>query len=271
MTLFYLSKYVTFEEISRQFNITKSSAHRIIGIIVEYFTQNSGKYIKWPENSEKTQTLKKFEEISGIEEIIGVLDSTQIYIKKPSEDATLYYNGEEKPSILLQAVCNARKKFTDVFCGEAGSLHPIQVLDKSPLNEKCTNGFLEDCFLIGSPTYPCLSWLITPFIDNEDLSNEQLMFNERLTDVQAVITDALSLLRCRFRHLNFFDNDISFITKCVVTTMVFHNICIDFDDGFEYESSSNSDMSEKFVVADDSASFTERRDTIFQKMFTQNI
>lgn len=117
---------------------------------------------------------KKFEEKKGIYGVIGAINGCHIRIKRPnSRHAHVYYNRNSYYSILLQAVCDHKKRFIDVFCSGAEFIHDATLLKKSSLYQKGFNGMLGNNFLLGHSAYPCLNWLIHPFKDNAHLTENQ--------------------------------------------------------------------------------------------------
>lgn len=250
-----------------------SSAHRIISKIINYFVIHSSEYIVWPDEEKKQISRKKFEEKKGIYGVIGAIDGSHIPIKRPnSRYAHVYYNRNGYYSILLQAVCDYKKRFIDVFCGEAGSMHDARLLKKSSVYEKGFSGMMGNDFLLGDSAYPCLNWLISPFKDNGNLTENQKIFNYRHSSTRIVIENAFGLLKGRFRRLKFFENEnILVIVKCVIAATVLHNICIDFDDEVEADVSDefSENFDEQLVTSVSGIQYNQsKRQEIFEKMFS---
>ncbi|KAH9374710.1 hypothetical protein HPB48_003540 [Haemaphysalis longicornis] len=53
----------------------------------------------------------------GPRHAIGFIDGSQIEIPTPSELAQSYFNRKKWSSIILQGICDDRKKFRNVFIG----------------------------------------------------------------------------------------------------------------------------------------------------------
>ncbi|KAJ8911983.1 hypothetical protein NQ315_003265 [Exocentrus adspersus] len=204
-------------------------------------------YIKWPDANETNKIIENFYRKGQIRGVVGVIDCTHIRIKKPVHDQEVYCNRKGYHSIILQAVCDDKKRFIDVCCGEAGSLHDARCLRRSNIHEKCQNRQfpIGNHFLIGDSAYPVLSWLIPPFKDNGHLSHNHHIFNHRHSQCRIVIEQAFGLLKCRFRKLlHIFENrNIDFIVLCSIGACVLHNICIDKKD-LEDIQNDNSDNDE---------------------------
>jgi len=89
--------------------------------------------IIWPEGNDTTKVSRKFEEIAGIRNCIGVIDGSHIFINNPEENGREYFNRKQCYSILLQAVADSNMKFTNVYCGDPGSFHDVRMLRRSEL------------------------------------------------------------------------------------------------------------------------------------------
>ena len=84
MTVWYLSNIETFRQIADRFNVTKSSAYRIISKVTNFLVQCSQRYIVWP-SEERIECVKRgFCQMQGINGIVGAIDGTHINIKRPS-------------------------------------------------------------------------------------------------------------------------------------------------------------------------------------------
>jgi predicted DNA-binding protein YlxM (UPF0122 family) len=177
MTVWYLSNCETFRQIADRFNVTKSSAHRIIEKIVKYIISIGKRFVKWPNNERKDVVRRGFKNITGINNVLGAIDGCHINIRRPSKAQHVYCNRKSEYSILLQGVCDHERRFTDIFCGEAGSLHDSRLLKRSSVYEKGVSGFLGNDVLLGDSAYPCLRWLIPPFRDTGHLTDNQKTFN----------------------------------------------------------------------------------------------
>ncbi|KAJ8952058.1 hypothetical protein NQ318_010968, partial [Aromia moschata] len=151
LTIWYnLANIETLRQISDRFGICKSTAHRIITKVVNFLVSQSKNYITWPTGSRKNEIIKKFNEKSGIDGIIGAIDGCHIQIKKPHTtdmDIIAYY-------------------YKQIYCGEVGCMHDSRLLKKSSLYDRGNNGILGDNFRLGDSAYPCVEWLIPPYKDN---------------------------------------------------------------------------------------------------------
>ena len=100
--------------------------------------------------------------------------------------------------------------------GEHGRLFP-----NSPRN---INGVEVPLLVLGDPAYPLLPWLMKPFSDNGRLSEEQALFNYRLSRARMVIENAFVRLKGRWRCLlKRNDMNIKHLPNCIASCVVLRN------------------------------------------------
>lgn len=126
---------------------------------------------------------------------------------------------------------NDKKLFIDVYCGEPGSLHDARVLRKSSLYSKAYDNvnelFYGNMFLLGDSAYPSLRWIVPPFRDTGNLTEQQKIFNFKHSSTRILVENALGLLKGRYRRLSHFENlNLKLVSKCIMACCVMHQICI---------------------------------------------
>ncbi|XP_024876508.1 protein ALP1-like, partial [Temnothorax curvispinosus] len=147
-------------------------------------------------------------------------------------DARFYISKDKEYAITLQAVCDAELRFLDCFAGFAGSVGDRRVFRNSDLwkevNANRASYFEDQDYIIGDKAYPCLSWLIPPFINLGQLTQAQKTFNTALASMRQVIERSFSLLKGRWRRLKFLDmNRDDMIPFVILASCVLHNVCLD--------------------------------------------
>lgn len=254
ITIWYLSNQETFRQIGDRFHVARSTGLKIINTVTQFFASRAHKYIFWPNEQQCTEISPYFERKSNLTDIIGAIDGIHLKINRPKEDAYSYCNRKGDHSIVLQVICDNRKMFRDIFCGEAGSQHDARILRKSKIYEMACNGFIpEGKKLLGDSAYPSLSWLLTPIKDNGYLTEEERNYNYRHSSARIIVENSIGLLKGRFRRLRHFDNTrIKFIVNCVVTACIFHNICILHNDNTCIDEYFENDTSDQLQINDDS-------------------
>jgi hypothetical protein len=78
-------------------------------------------------------------------------------------------------------------------------MHDARLLERSSLYIKGLDRWFGKNFLLRDSAYPCLSWLVSSFKDNGDLTRNQKRFNYRHSSTRIVIQNAFGLLKGRFR------------------------------------------------------------------------
>lgn len=89
----------------------------------------------------------------------------------------------------------------------------------------------NNCIILGDKAYPVLQWLVPPYIDRGNLTDNQKRFNHKHAQTRQVIERAFALLFGRFRRLKFLDmNKIEMVPHTVLAACILHNICLDHSD-----------------------------------------
>lgn len=237
--LWFIANTEPLRTLGDRFDVSISSIFRVIRRVVEWLLSILDEEIKWPEGNNAIVTSQKFEAKRGIKCCIGAIDSTHIAIRQPVDYPRDYCNRKRFFSIVLQGVVDADMKFTNIYCGEPGSLHDARVLRRSLLyataENEMENIFPNETYIIGDSAYPSLPWLVPPFRDNGHLTVQQSEFNFLHSSTRMPIERAFGYLKGRFRRLKFLELlDIQFIPQLVTATCIMHNIAIKENDENEF-------------------------------------
>ncbi|XP_066602920.1 uncharacterized protein [Prorops nasuta] len=120
-------------------------------------------------------------------DVIGCIDGTHIKIKRPKYNSNSYVNRKGYHSLLLQAICDHKMLFIDVYAGEAGSLHDYTLYKRSEIYKQIRNresNFFRGSYILGDLAYKLSTNLIVGFKDNGHLSNRQKLFNNILSKIR---------------------------------------------------------------------------------------
>ena len=149
----------------------------------------------------------------------------------------------------MQATADCQYRFIDICIGWPGRVRDACVFANSTLYTKGehgrlfpnrprnVNGVEVPLLLLGDPAYPLLPWLMKPFSDNGRLSEEQALFNYRLSRARMVIDNAFGRLKGRRGCLlKRNDMNIKHLPNCIASCVVLHNFCEihgeNFDNGW---------------------------------------
>lgn len=87
--------------------------------------------------------------------------------------------------------------------------------------------FYEDSHLVGDLAYRLCTFLLTPYKNNRMLTPHEKNFNILLSKVRVMIENTFAYLKGRFRRLKFLEaKRMDLASLLIVTSCVFHNICI---------------------------------------------
>ena len=146
----------------------------------------------------------------GFPQCVGAIDGTHIPIVAPQDCQSDYFNRKGWHSIVMQAVVDHAYRFIDVNIGWPGRVHEARIFLNSLLYQKAHSktlfpsalaksieGVDVPLMLIGDPAYPLLDWLMKPFQENGSLTDQQRIFNYRLSRARMVVENAFGRLKGR--------------------------------------------------------------------------
>ncbi|KAJ8909426.1 hypothetical protein NQ315_003478 [Exocentrus adspersus] len=210
---------------------------------MQFLYELGSNVIKLPQTEEeKIKVSEEFQQISGLPGVIGCIDGTFIAIRTPAHKVkSTYVNRHDMPSMTLQAICDANKLFLDVFTGTPSKIHDARVYTLSFVSEKIPQICGDQFHLLGDSAYPLRKFLITPYRDYGNLTQEQKNFNKKFSATRVKIENSFGLLKQRWRqllHLDFFYVDR--ITQFIISCCVLHNLCLMNNDNWNIIFASNN-------------------------------
>ena len=231
-------------------------------------------FIGWPSQEEKQKAEQDFNRNSKIQGIVGAIDGTYIAIKAPTNNPEVYINRKCYHAITLQAICDSKRKFLDVFVGYPSSVGDRRILLNSNFYQNVTLNYNEyfndNQFILGDKAYPNLKWLLAPYIDRGNMREYQIFFNKCHASTRSVVERSFALFFGRFRRLKYLDmSRIDLIPDTVVAACVLHNICLLFPDQHEEdlnERAAGDNNIEPYDVQNMAAEGNERRENIARNL-----
>ena len=238
----YVSSLHTLQAIADLFGVCETTVHVIVKYVAEMICKHIlPSVIKWPNSENSIAEIEfGFRNLKGFPGVIGAIDGSHIPIRTPTNYAENYINRKSFPSIILQAVCDSNLNFTDVYCGWPGSVHDSRVLKNSPLYmETETNQnktFPGNTHLIGDSAYGLSSWLMVPFKNYGNLTENMKRFNYIHSSTRMCIERSFGVLKGRFRRLKYIDMlEIEKIVNVILSCCALHQLCLNnLDDVKEY-------------------------------------
>lgn len=133
------------------------------------------------------------------------------------------------PSLTLQAICDSKARFLDVFTEPPSKIHDARIFNLSFISTMLLDICGNEWHILGDAAYPLKKY--SPFRDYGNLTEEQRNFNYKFSVYRVKIENAFSLLKARFRQL--IRLDFHTIQRCynfIIACCTLHNLCILHDD-----------------------------------------
>ena len=249
LTLWFLSTNADYRTIGHLFGVSKSTVcivtKEVCAAIVDKLLP---KYIRIPGDEGLREVVDGFKSKLGFPQCAGAVDGTHIPIMSPEDFPADYYNRKGWHSILMQGMVNHLGQFMDVYIGWPGRVHDARVFANSALYRKGQDGQLLPNWtesicgvdiplvILGDPAYPLLPWLMKAYPDNGRLSQQQKVFNYRLSRARVVVEHAYGRLKGRWRCLlKRLDVSVRDVPELVAACCVLHNMCEVHGDTFNEE------------------------------------
>lgn len=174
--------------------------------------------------------ITNFFQINPFDGVIGCIDGTFIPIMKPEYVMrSTWVNRHDLPSMTLQAICDSKRRFIDVFTGPPSRMHDARVYTWSRIDRELQLRCGERFHIVGDGAYQLERWLLTPFRDLGHLTEQQRQYNTALSQTRILIENAFGILKMRFRQLYYgvHMHDPAKIATFIICCCVLHNLCID--------------------------------------------
>ena len=170
-------------------------------------------YLKAPSLADEWLVIsKEFEEVWNMPHVIGAIDGKHVRIQYPKKLGTLYHNYKGFFSLVIIAVCDARSCFSLVDVDHYGSNNDSGILQNSKIGRMFSEGEMNvpapstvngpdfdplPYYMVGDEIFPLKTWLMHP--NPGRLTEEQKIFNYRLSRVLQVIENTFEILVARWR------------------------------------------------------------------------
>lgn len=108
--------------------MSTASVCRFVKRIATAIASTTPHHIHFPDQQETEAIINDFFRIAQLPGVIGCIDGTHIKIKSPGgEDAERYRCRKGFMSLNVQAVSDAKLKFTNIVCSWPGSTHDARI------------------------------------------------------------------------------------------------------------------------------------------------
>ncbi|XP_066584830.1 putative nuclease HARBI1 [Prorops nasuta] len=218
--------------------------------VMNYLVSRAKHIIKFLRNLQERSERFKEREFPGV---IDCVDGTYINMRNPAhKNRSTYVNRHDLVSMLLQAICDENKKFLDVFTGVSSKIHDARAFKLSNISDTFSRICSNEYHILGDSAYPLRSYLLVPFKDYGNLTQNQRKYNKKHSQTRIKIENAFGPLKGRFRQLTQLDmHKIIKLSDFVAGCCVLHNLCIDCNELFENEHESTENIVNEYETHDE--------------------
>lgn len=168
---------------------------------------------------------------------IGAMDGKHVTIQAPKSSGSLYWNYKKTYSIVLLALVDARYNFIFLDVGRYGRNSDGGVLSNSNFGKKLSRNQLnipdKKCLpgtdtklpmvIVADEAFPLTNNIMRPF-PGKNLSNEQRIFNYRLSRARRISENVFGIMVQKFRmFMRPLQGSPDNITSVVLAACILHN------------------------------------------------
>ncbi|XP_071719799.1 protein ALP1-like [Rutidosis leptorrhynchoides] len=231
------------------FGTNHSTVSQVTWRFVEAIEERGLHHLQWPSTEHEISQIKsKFENVRGLPNCCGAIDTTHIMMLLSATDRTsdVWLDRKDNHSMMLQVIVDPDMRFRDVVTGWPGKMDDASVLQKSNfyhLSEKgerlngkklkLSEGTNVQEYIVGDSGFPLLPWLITPYQgQTRDLPETKSEFNKRHFATRLVAQMALARLKDVWRVIQgvMWRPDKNRLPRVILACCILHNIVIDMED-----------------------------------------
>lgn len=213
-TLEYLAGGPFFERYAASnYRISKASSCHIIRETCQIIYEELAKTEFMAYTKENWSTVADdFEQKWNMPNCLGSLDGKHVRIKCPANAGSLYYNYKRYHSIILMAASDANYRFTYIDVGSPGADGDVNVFSRTEFGKNILedtplldlppnapiNGDDMPYFFIGDDAFPLTRRIMKPYGTANTLTNDQRIFNYRLSRARRTVENAFGILTMRW-------------------------------------------------------------------------
>lgn len=195
-------------------------------------------YLKTPTTTEEWQQVaSQFYSSWNFPMCIGAMDGKRFLITKPPNTGSEYYDYKTHHSIIMLALVDADYKFMYVDVGAQGRASDASVWDRCNLRAYLEENRLavpppsllpfsttnSPYVIVGDDAFPLKTYLMKPY-PGKSLTDDQQIFNYRLSRARRVSENAFGILSAKFRVFrSAITSKPENVSKLIFASVVLHN------------------------------------------------
>ncbi|KAK3917502.1 Putative nuclease [Frankliniella fusca] len=226
MSLWIMATQDTFRSVAVKFSVpSRGTVHYHYVTIIQALREMAPKYISG--RICLKGTISRLTLRGGV---VRCIDCSHMYITAPLIQPQRYVNRFQKYSVHLQAVCDHRRVFRDIYIGQPGSVNDSKVLQWSPLGHSLLHDndmFSEGEHILGDGAYVLTDKIITPYRNNGNLDERRGRHNLHHSKARATIERAFGHEKEKFQRPKLFRAfNHQYVIDTIVSSCVLHNFIL---------------------------------------------
>ncbi|KAK9162890.1 hypothetical protein Syun_003792 [Stephania yunnanensis] len=239
MVLSRLSHGFSTKTLAHRYSLDPYLVSKITNMVTRLLaTKLYPEFVKIPVAHSLLQIIHAFRDLTALPNICGAIDGAPVKLNgSNAKDLAAFRCRQGFPAVLLQVVADHRKIFWDVCVRAPGGTDDATHFRDSLLYNKLISAeILKDSvvsvrghhvrpYIVGDWCYPLMSFLLTPFSSNGTGTPAQNYFDAALMRGRSVATQAIGLLKGRWRILQNLNVGLNHAPQTIVACCVLHNFC----------------------------------------------
>ncbi|CAH1958140.1 unnamed protein product [Acanthoscelides obtectus] len=214
--------------IGQKLGVSQPTVSRTVDRVMNSIVAQSNEWIKFPTTNHELMEIKRiWQSMYKFPTAIGVIDCTHIGILKPNRHGDEYINRKGKPTLNVQATCDAREMFTSVDVSWPGSVHDSGIWRNSQTRLQLI--IKANVVLLGDDGYGIEPCLMTPF--RNPTPGAEINYNKLSKQERAIIERCFGQLKRRFPILqSVFRVKLENVLKIIIACIVLYNVATSLGD-----------------------------------------
>ncbi|CAN7992083.1 unnamed protein product, partial [Ixodes hexagonus] len=239
LTLRFLATGESQKSLAYQFRLAPATVHEALWETCHAICNTLGHLVHTPATeAEWMAKVEDFKLLWQFPNCVAAIDGKHVQIVKPARSGSLYYNYKKTFSVVLFALTDARYNFMYVDASSYGSASDGGVWARTALGKQIASGNAHlpkavalpnsqrqlPAVIVGDDAFPLNEHLMKPHSKN-NLTTEEVTFNERLSRSRRVMENSFGQLANRFRvcHTTIYAQPDN-VRALIKATCILHNL-----------------------------------------------
>lgn len=207
--------------IGEELGISQGTVSLTTDYVVNRIVDKAEQWIKFPRTENDFVLAKElWQSKYRFPTAIGAIDCTHVGILKPRLHGDEFINRKLKPTINVQATCNALEIFTSVDASWPGSVHDSRIWKNSQIKQVMRT--TPNAVLIADDGYGIEPSLMTPFANPNEAERN---YNTLLKRERCIIERCFGQLKRRFPILQYVCRvKLANVPKIIIASIILHNV-----------------------------------------------